>query len=86
MQYRKNETGTRLWPFKQLKFINKINSSDPGMSDSRMYSGRVSPYPAKYQSPKAKKENHVDFSESSTTHGVYYAFERDVKPISHVFW
>jgi len=28
----------------------------------------------------------VDFSESATTHGVYYCFERSAKPISRLFW
>ncbi len=41
---------------------------------------------ARYNSPKPKRESYVDFSENSTTHGVYYAFERDVKSVSHVFW
>ncbi len=28
------------------------------------------------------KETHVDFSENSTTHGISYAFERDVRSAS----
>ncbi len=35
---------------------------------------------------RIQREGFVDFSESSTTHGFYYAFERDVRSFSRLFW
>ncbi len=35
---------------------------------------------------KLEKEDVLDFAEHSTTHGISYAFERDVRPVSRLSW
>jgi hypothetical protein len=36
--------------------------------------------------PKKGKETIVDYSEHSTTHGIFYIFERGGSTLSHIFW